>query len=278
MDIETQRAKAEALRELHKGPEILILPNAWDVGSARFLAGAGFSAMGTTSAGIAFALGYPDGERISREQMLDVVGRITAAVPLPVTADIEAGYGPSPEAVAESVNMAIEAGAVGINIEDSTGCASDPLFEIALAVERIRAARKAANAAGVPLVINARTDGYMVNGGNGEDVFEESVRRASAYRAAGADCLFVPMVGDAPTIGQLVERIDGPVNVLAGPTTVPVAELQALGVARVSIGSSLARAAYGLMKRAAEELLGPGTFDFTKDAVPFADINRMFDR
>lgn len=278
MDVETQRAKAETLRELHKGPEILILPNAWDVGSARFLAGAGFSAMGTTSAGIAFALGYPDGERISREQMLDVVGRITAAVPLPVTADIEAGYGPSPEAVAESVNMAIEAGAVGINIEDSTGCASDPLFEIALAVERIRAARKAANAAGVPLVINARTDGYMVNGGNGEDVFEESVRRASAYRAAGADCLFVPMVGDAPTIGQLVERIDGPVNVLAGPTTVPVAELQALGVARVSIGSSLARAAYGLMKHAAEELLGPGTFDFTKDAVPLADINRMFDR
>ena len=203
MDVETQRAKAEALRELHKGPEILILPNAWDVGSARFLAGAGFSAMGTTSAGIAFALGYPDGERISREQMLDVVGRITAAVPLPVTADIEAGYGPSPEAVAESVKRAVEAGAVGINIEDSTGCASDPLFEIALAVERIRAARKAANAAGVPLVINARTDGYMVNGGNGEDVFEESVRRASAYRAAGADCLFVPMVSDAPTIGQV---------------------------------------------------------------------------
>lgn len=112
MGVETQRAKAEALRELHKGPEILILPNAWNVGSARFLAGAGFSAMGTTSAGIAFALGYPDGERISREQMLDVVGRITAAVPLPVTADIEAGYGPSPEAVAETVKRAVEAGAV----------------------------------------------------------------------------------------------------------------------------------------------------------------------
>lgn len=270
--------KAERFLALHRGPELLVLPNAWDVASAVVLAEAGFPAIATTSAGVAFSLGYPDGERIGRAEMLEAVSRIARAVALPVSADMEAGYGAEPAAVAETVRLTIEAGAVGANIEDSTRDPKAPLLELGLACERIRAARKAAEALGVRFVVNARTDGFLVLGANNEAAFEDAVRRANAYRKAGAECLFVPAVSDADLIRRLVAAIEGPLNVLAGPTTPPVPALKALGVRRVTVGGSLARATLGLVRRAAEELRGPGSYGFTKDAIPHAEMNRLLGR
>jgi len=273
--MESLKAKAERLLALHSGPELLVLANAWDVASAVIVATAGFPAIATTSAGVAFSLGYPDGERIGRDEMLAVVRRIAAAVELPVTADMEAGYGREPARVAETVRLTIEAGAVGANIEDSTDGPSHSLLDLTLATERIRAAREAADRAGVAFVINARTDPYMSPGGKGSAAFDEAVKRANAYRAAGARCLFVPGVSDAELIARLVKAIDGPLNVLAGPKAPPVPALKALGVRRVSVGSGLSRATLALVRRAAEELRGLGTYGFAQDAIPHAEMNRL---
>ena len=260
---------SEAFRKLHYGPDILILPNAWDAASARIIAAAGFPAIATTSAGIAFARGYPDGERIGRAEMLRDVACIVGCVDVPVTADLEAGYGPDAEDVAETMRQAIKAGAAGLNLEDSSHDPDQPLFEMGRATERVAAARAAA-AAGVPVVINARTDGYILGFERNDELFADTVERANAYRAAGADCIFVPAVIDAGTIGRLAAEIDGPINILAGPGSPPLPELRALGVARVSIGSGLARAA--------DELLGPGTFTFAEGAISHPDMNRLMER
>ena len=270
------KVKAERFLALHAGPEVLVLANAWDVASAAIVAAAGFPAIATTSAGVAFSLGYPDGERIARDEMLAMVRRIAAAVDAPVTADMEAGYGREPEQVAETVRLTIEAGAVGANIEDSTGDSGKSLLDMGLAVERIRAAREAADRAGIAFVINARADPYMIEGGKGSAAFDEAVRRANAYRAAGARSLFVPGVTDAETIARLVKAIGGPLNILAGPKTPPVPALKELGVRRVSTGSSLARATLALVRRAAQELRGPGTYGFAQDAIPHAEMNCLF--
>ncbi|MDP6774204.1 MAG: isocitrate lyase/phosphoenolpyruvate mutase family protein [Rhodospirillales bacterium] len=268
---------SEAFRKLHYGPDILILPNAWDAASARIIAAAGFPAIATTSAGIAFARGYPDGERIGRAEMLRDVACIVGCVDVPVTADLEAGYGPDAEDVAETMRQAIKAGAAGLNLEDSSHDPDQPLFEMGRATERVAAARAAA-AAGVPVVINARTDGYILGFERNDELFADTVERANAYRAAGADCIFVPAVIDAGTIGRLAAEIDGPINILAGPGSPPLPELRALGVARVSIGSGLARAAYTVARRAADELLGPGTFTFAEGAISHPDMNRLMER
>jgi 2-methylisocitrate lyase-like PEP mutase family enzyme len=255
-----------------------VLPNAWDVASARILEDAGFPAIATTSSGVAQTLGYPDGQRISREEMLESVGRIVRGVAVPVTADLEAGYGPAPEDVSETVTRAIEVGAIGANLEDSTGRAEAPLFDFSLAVERIRAARETAEAAGIPFVINGRTDPFLIPDAASSRALEESVRRADAYRQAGADCLFVPGVTDAGTIAKLVEQIDGPVNILAGPAAPSIRELESLGVARVSIGGGLARAVLAFVRRAARELLEEGTYTFTRDALTVAEVAKLFAR
>ncbi|PYO76181.1 MAG: carboxyvinyl-carboxyphosphonate phosphorylmutase, partial [Gemmatimonadetes bacterium] len=184
---------------------------------------AGFAAVATTSAGVAWAFGYPDGERISRDEMLEAVGRMAAAVRVPVTADVEAGYGATPEAAADTARGVIAAGAVGLNLEDGT--ADGGLLDLALHVERIQAARATGASAGVPLVINARTDAFEVKGWDAARRFAEAVRRANAYRGAGADCLFVPHVSDGETIGRLAREIDGPLNVIAGPPAPPIREL-----------------------------------------------------
>ena len=272
----TPKAKAERFLALHSGPEVLVLANAWDVASAAIVAAAGFPAIATTSAGVAFSLGYPDGERIGRDEMLAVVRRIAAAVELPVTADMEAGYGREPKRVAETVRLTIEAGAVGANIEDSTPGPAHALIDMSLAVERIRAAREAADRAGIAFVVNARTDPYMIGGAKDSAAFDEAVKRANAYRAAGARCLFVPGVADAEIIARLVKAIDGPLNVLAGPKAPPVPALKALGVRRVSVGSGLSRATLALVRRAAQELRGTGTYGFAQDAIPHAEMNRLF--
>ena len=271
MNVEAQKAKADAFRAMHRGQQILLLPNAWDVASARVVQQAGFGAVATTSAGIAFTLGYPDGQRISREQMLAVVGRIATAVKVPVTADVEAGYGDRPEDAARTAREVLAAGAVGMNLEDASGDRQHPLLDLALQVERVKAVRE------LPIVLNARTDVYLREAGAPEKRYDEALRRLAAFRDAGADCVFVPGLRDATIIGRLVKDLKCPLNILAGPGTPPVPELQKLGVARVSLGSGPMRATLGLLRRIAEELKGAGTYKSLEDAISFADVNRMMD-
>lgn len=272
MDLPTQQHRAQSLRALHLAPEVLVLPNVSDVGTARLVEGTGFPAIATSSAGIAWLLGYADGENVSREEMLSMVRRIADGVQIPVTADLEAGYGPAPDAVAETVRGAVAAGAVGLNLEDGGDGA---LIEPELAVDRVRAARDAARETGVEIVINARTDGFLRLGG-GQAVFAESVRRANAYAEAGADCLFVPGVRDEETIAALAREISGPINILAGSGCPPLLRLQELGVARVSIGALFSLAAASLVKNALSELKGPGTFEFTQVSVLHGAMNALF--
>jgi len=273
METAAQKAKAEAFAAMHGGDEILVIANAWDVISARILEDAGFSAIATTSGGVAFAQGYADGENISRDEMIAVVGAIASAISVPLSADMEAGYGPAPEDVAETVRATIAAGAIGLNIEDGAKGGPEPLVEFSLAVERIRAGREAADGLGIPVVINARTDGF--HHASGAEVLDEAVRRANAYYEAGAGCLFVPWARDAATITELVNQIDGPVNILAAPDTPPTAELQALGVARVTVGAALSRAALSFLKGAASELRDQGTYEFARGVMTQGEVHAL---
>jgi 2-methylisocitrate lyase-like PEP mutase family enzyme len=267
------RDKAAALRKLHSGPRLLVLPNAWDVASAKIIAAAGAQAIATSSAGVAFALGFPDGQRISRGEMLGMVRRIATAVAVPVSADVEAGYGTTPEAAAETARGVLQAGAVGMNLEDAAG--GGELVALDLQISRLQAARAAAVAMGVPLVINARTDAFAARGLAGDSRIAEAVRRANAYLAAGADCAFVPFVSDREAIGRLAGEIHGPLNVLARPGSPPLPELERLGVRRVSVGSSIALSAYGLAQRAARELLDSGTYQALEQGIPYAEMQRL---
>jgi 2-methylisocitrate lyase-like PEP mutase family enzyme len=277
MSATSQRQRAEALRELHAGPGLLLLPNAWDVVTARLMEAAGFPAVATTSAGIAWALGYPDGERISRGEMLAIIRRISAAVRVPVTADVEAGYGSSPTAAAETARGVIAAGAVGLNLEDGTSAGD--LLDVGLHVERIRAAREAGVTARVPLVINARTDAFAVKAWDSARRFAEAVRRATAYHAAGADCLFVPHVSDGDTIGRLAQELPGPLNVIAGPPAPPLGELERLGVRRASLGPRVVQAALGTVRRVVTELRQRGTYEALADLmIPFAELQQLVAR
>src|SRR5437867_2494216 len=228
--------KASRLRALHKGPPILVLPNAWDAASARVFEAEGFPAIATTSAGVAAALGYPDGGVVPTREMIEAVARIVRAVSVPVTADIEHAYGATPDAVAEVVMRVIAAGAVGINIEDVVPGGSD-LEPIALQVDKIKTIAKSAANAGVRVVINARTDVFLRAVGEPGTRLGVAIDRGRAFLAAGADCVFVPGVGDRDTISELVRGIGGPVNILATKGAPSVSDLEALGVARVSVGS-----------------------------------------
>lgn len=268
-----QRDKAEKFAAMHKGDDILVLPNAWDVASACVLVDAGFEAIATTSGGCAFSVGFCDGEHIGREGMTEVVRRIANGVPVPVSADMEAGYGGSTDDVAATVKAALDAGAVGVNIEDSDKSGPRRLQDLDLAVSRVRAARMAADEFGIPAVINARTDGYML--GSDEDMFDETVKRANAYLAAGADCAFVIGARDGDLIGRLAAAIDGPMNVLAGPGTPPVFQLKEMGVKRVTVGGNIAKAAYTLVKTAAEELQQSGTYEFAAGVYSQPEMHRI---
>jgi 2-methylisocitrate lyase-like PEP mutase family enzyme len=273
MDKSEQIKRAERLAAMHQGDEVLILPNAWDVASARVLVDAGFEAIATTSGGCAFSLGYCDGEHIGREGMLDIVRRIAGAVDVPVSADVEAGYGPTTEDVAATIRGVMESGAVGANIEDTDKLNPGYLVPFDLAVARIRAGREAADAAGVPVVINARVDGF--HHGKDDTVFDDVIRRANAYLEVGADCAFVPFISDGDLIGRVAAAIDGPMNVLAGPDTPSVPELKALGVRRVTVGSGFAKAALTLVQKGAEELKTTGTYEFTRGVFSQPEIHRI---
>jgi 2-methylisocitrate lyase-like PEP mutase family enzyme len=266
--------KAIAFRQLHR-LGVLVLPNAWDVASARIFEEAGFPAIATTSAGIAFSLGYPDGQQISREEMIARIGRIVRAVKVPVTADVEWGYGSTPEEVVRTTRELIDAGAVGMNLEDTTGDANQPLLKLEDAVMKIKAVKETAAQTRAPLVINARTDIYLLTGGDPEADYEEAVRRLLAYRDAGADCVFAPGLKDAETIGRLVKAVQCPLNILAVPGTPPIEELQRLGVARVSIGSGFMRATLTALRGMAEELKNSGTYSALETAIPYSEVNRI---
>lgn len=274
------RRRAERFVELHR-EGCFLLPNAWDPGSARILESAGFAAVATTSAGVAFSLGRPDHDvfaehddgRVDRETMLRRVGEIVAQVSVPVSADLEEGYGPDPEAVASTISLALAAGAAGGNIEDFTGERARPLYDAAHAADRIRAARAAVDASGEPFVLVGRTDVLITEG-----TLDDAIRRANAYLAAGAHCAFVPGASDATTIGTLVRELDGPLNVVMGLTgnALSLDDLAALGVRRVTVGGSIARAMYRHLRDAAQELAERGTFSYGDNQLSQADLNALF--
>jgi 2-methylisocitrate lyase-like PEP mutase family enzyme len=270
-----QAAKANLFRNLHRGPKILVLPNAWDVASARILENAGLAAIATTSAGVAFTLGYPDGQKISRGEMLSVVARIAAKVKIPVTADVEAGYGNRPEDAALTARAVIEAGAVGLNLEDRTD--DRRLVDLSLQLEKIAAVRETSRMMGVPLVLNARTDVYLLELGKAESRFAETLNRLIAFREAGADCLFAPGIRDLEVISRLVRELQNPLNILCGPGSPSIPELQRIGVARVSLGSSTMRATLGLVQRMAQELQTTGTYGSLEGAPSHTEVNRMLE-
>jgi 2-methylisocitrate lyase-like PEP mutase family enzyme len=251
-----QREQAELFRSHHLAPPVLVLPNVWDVASAVVVAGTpGARALATTSGGVAWSRGYPDGEVILRDEMLEEVRRIAAAVDLPVTADLEGGYG-NP---GETARLAIEAGAVGLNLED--GIRHEVLRPVEEQVESIQAVVAAGEEAGVPLVVNARTDPFLVGAGSPEEQVETAIERLNAYLEAGADCGFAAGAREPEVIERLTREVRGPVSIFAGPGSPTVAELESLGVARISIATGAARAAYSLVSAIAEELFTAGTYE-----------------
>ncbi|MGW2566248.1 isocitrate lyase/PEP mutase family protein [Streptomyces sp. NPDC001537] len=276
------RERAERFVQLHQ-QGCFLLPNAWDVGSARILEAAGFPAVATTSAGVAFSLGRPDHDffaeqpegRIDRETMLCRIREMADEITVPLSADLEDGYGEAPETVASTISMALSAGAAGGNIEDFTGDRKVPLYDPTLAADRIRAARAAVDTSGEPFVLVGRTDALLVGG-----TLDECIRRANAYLAAGADCAFVPGAADAGTIGTLVRELDGPLNVVMGLMggALSLDDLRELGVRRVTVGGSIARAMYRHMLSAARELADRGTFSYADDQLPQSDLNDLFQR
>jgi len=275
----TQAQKAETLRKLHHGPKVLALPNVWDVVSARIVEDLGYPAIATSSAAMAFSLGYPDGQRISRDEMLAAVERIARAVRVPVTADCESGYGKTPEEIADFTRALVASGAVGLNFEDVTGDDESTHVDLGLQVKKIRAIRETSAALGMPLVINARTDIYLMPIGPEATRFERTVERLRAYREAGADCLFVPGLSDRETIARLVKAVNGPVNILASQGSPSLKELQELGVARVSAGSSAMRAALGAFQRVAKDWLALGSYDsLLQCTIPYGQLNEMMAR
>lgn len=268
-----QSAKATKLRALHHGPSMLVLPNAWDCASARVFEDAGFPAVATTSAGVAFALGYPDGQRIRAEEMLNTVKRIAACVDVPLTADMESGY----DDPAITAGAAVEAGAVGLNVEDLNGRIQNELADVEAQVRKIRTIRRVGDEMGVPLVINARTDVYLAQIGEPGRRFDLALERLRAYIEAGADCVFVPGIHDELLIRELVDALRFPLNILLGPTTPPLARLQEIGVARVSTGSGIARATIGLTQRIARKIKeGESLASLFDGAISYVDANALF--
>jgi 2-methylisocitrate lyase-like PEP mutase family enzyme len=276
MTTDDQKRLAEAFRRAHRGPPLLLLPNAWDAMSARLFEAAGFGAIATTSGGLAWALGYADGEHAPWNEVAEATARIVRAVRVPVTADIEAGYGETPDQVAKSIADIIHTGAVGVNLEDGTPRPDQPVRPIDDAAARIRAAREAANAAGMPLVINARVDLYLKNVGDPQMRFDETVRRSKAYLAAGADCIYPFALSDMETIARLVKALGAPINIVARAGSPAVAEFERIGVARISIASGASLAVASQIQNIAEQLRKTGRFDTLEHSINRADVQKLF--
>lgn len=269
----TQAEKARAFRSLHERAGAFIIPNPWDIGSARLLAHLGFEALATTSMGYAFSLGKRDGA-LSREQTLAGAAEIASATDLPVSADLENGFGDDPEAAAKTIRLAAAAGLVGGSIEDATGHADDPIYDVKLAVHRVRAAVEAARGLSFPFTLTARAENYL----HGRPDLKDTIKRLQAYQEAGADVLYAPALSTREDIAAVVSSVDRPVNVLMGLRGVQlsVAELAELGAKRISVGSTLQRTALGAFLRAAREMRDHGTFTFAAEAANPKEISEIF--
>jgi 2-methylisocitrate lyase-like PEP mutase family enzyme len=269
----TQTQKGQHFRALHARDGAFIIPNPYDIGTARLLAHLGFEALATTSMGYAFSAGQRD-MTIGRDRMIKHIAEIAAATELPVSADLENGYGDSPEFVAETIRRTAEAGAVGGSIEDSTGRVDHPIYDLELAVERVRAAVAAVRALPFPFTLTARAENYLW----GRPDLKDTIQRLRAYQEAGADVLYAPGLASKDDIASVVSSVDRPVNVVMGLRGVQLSlpELSALGVKRISVGSALCRVALGAFLRAAKEMREHGTFDFAKDAANPREISAMF--
>jgi 2-methylisocitrate lyase-like PEP mutase family enzyme len=273
MDLPQQRSFAETFRELHHAPRILLLPNAWDAMSARVFAHSGFAALATTSAGVAWALGYRDGEEVPRNEMLGALRRIVRVAGVPVTADIESGFGSTLDELNDSITAVVETGVVGINLEDGVKGKVRPLEE---AAERISIAREAANAAGVAIVINARTDLILRSIGDEATRLEATIDRCRAYLRAGADCVYPIGLKEPGAIERLVRAVQAPVNIMGSRGGLALAELQRLGVRRVSTATGPSLLAIETTRKVAQALRESGTFDALDASVTFAEAQQLF--
>jgi 2-methylisocitrate lyase-like PEP mutase family enzyme len=273
MEKSKQIKRAQTLRALHRPPPTLLLPNAWDLMSALIFADAGYPAIATTSAGVAWALGYADGEKTPWAEVVDATARIAAAVSVPVTADIEAGYGQTPDDVARHVVEIAQAGAVGINLEDS---ADGGLRSVEDAAARIVASRRAVSQAGLDLVINARTDVYLHGSGDAAARLDETVKRGKAYLAAGADCIYVFALTDLAIITSITRALAAPVNIVGRPGTPPLAALESAGVARVSIASGATMVVGSLLQQLAKDLRAKGDFGMLEHRMTRAEAQQLF--
>ena len=273
----SQKENGEIFKSLHQRPGCFVIPNPWDAGTAKILASLGFKALATTSAGLAFSLGRSDGKSlISREETFSNVRDIVSATSLPVSADLENGYSPDPDGVFETINIAGKAGLVGASIEDATGNPTDPIYSFELAVDRIKAAAEAVKGLAFPFMLTARAENFLY----GRPNLEDTIRRLQAFQDAGADVLYAPGIRSREDIATLVQEVDRPVNVVMGLSGVSfsVQELSELGVKRISLGSSLNRAALGALRRAANEILNEGTFSFSENAATFGELDAIFGR
>ncbi len=266
-----QSEKAETFRALHRRPGAFVIPNPWDIGSARWLASLGFEALATTSAGFAFSMGRPDGG-MTRDEHLAHARAIIGAIDLPVAADLENCYGDDPKIVAETIRLAGEAGLVGGSVEDASGDAARPIYDFSLALERVEAAVEAARALPFPFMLAARAENFL----HGRPDLDDTLKRLQAFDKAGADVLYAPGLPNLEAVRTVCTAVSKPVNVLAGSNqSFTVDALAAAGVKRISLGSALYRAAFGGLERAAREIKEVGTFAFGKDATPFPVLNRF---
>jgi 2-methylisocitrate lyase-like PEP mutase family enzyme len=271
----TQAEKASAFRALHERENAFIIPNPWDIGTARLLEHLGFEALATTSAGYAFSLGRRD-YKLGRDNTLAHAASLASATDLPVSADLENGFGDDPETAAETIRLAAAAGLAGGSIEDSTGRPGDPIYRFEIAVERVRAAAEAARSLPFPFMLTARAENFLWRLPD----LEDTIRRLQAYQEAGADVLYAPGLASKDDIAAVIKAVDRPVNVVMGlkGAQLSLAELSAIGVKRVSVGSALSRAALGAFLRAAREMRERGTFTFADDAVSYSEISAMFEK
>jgi 2-methylisocitrate lyase-like PEP mutase family enzyme len=272
----TQREKAEDFRALHHADHLLVLPNAWDVPSARIFEDAGFPAIATSSAALAVSVGYPDGEALPKEELFSVVKRIAGALAVPLSADIESGFGSSLAQLTDTIRGVIAAGAVGVNLEDISNFATKTLRPLEEQVERIHVIRKVSDSLGIPLLINARTDAYRFGADTEKSRLEEAIRRGHAYEAAGADCLYPIGLTDRDSIATFVRAVNTPVNIMARKGVPPVRELERIGVRRLSLGPGPMYAAMGLLRKIGRELKERGTYEaLVTDAISFDELNAL---
>ncbi|MGE7762506.1 isocitrate lyase/PEP mutase family protein [Peribacillus sp. NPDC097895] len=276
MNDQKQTKKFHTFQQLHSQSSTFVLPNAWDASSARIFQESGFKAIGTTSAGMAISLGYSDGGNLPFEKLIDSLKMIVDSVHVPVTADIEFGYGTSIEEVVENVRQILSTGVVGINLEDGTGNPEDPIFDSSLQAEKITAIKEMTRSLNIPLFINARTDLYWLNIGDPLTRLQSAINRAKTYQKAGADCIFIPGVKNMDTIEKLRREISCPINLLAGADTPSLNQLSEIGIERVSSGSAPFRATVSLLKKISDDIINQGNFQrMIDDVITYNDVAEL---